>query len=408
MSNHASSQFEQTHTLSAIPPFHVVYGGAHLFKRDTIAKMTTLAQQYWQNYGTLDAIDALFPELDAEQQKHLQNTVAAQLRRCAVSDFRIDFEDGYGQRSDTDEDADAIRTAQEAFAYWQTNTGIEPTKIGIRIRALSTDKDPHAHQRTVRAMRTLHLFVDTFCQLSNNRLPTHFCVTLPKVEHPEESKSLDAVLFDLEKKHHLPYNSIEVELMAESAHFFASSANMRAIVEGAGARLRSIHLGAYDLLSSLRVAAPVQSLGHPWCTASRFQLVSLAAEKNLAIADGAALRLAIAPHKGNAADLSEQQRHENQQAVLAAWQSAKIDVERALYEGIYQGWDLHPSMIPVRLAALHAFFQKNYDAIHARLQKFQEAQERATRIGQQFDDAASIRGIVQFMQQALACGAVAG
>src|SRR5204863_3475586 len=77
-------------------PVHTVYGGAHLFKSDTTQKLGALAlrslDEFAPDAATLgDAIG-----LDPRFRDVVYERVTEKLRREAVEDFRIDFEDGYG------------------------------------------------------------------------------------------------------------------------------------------------------------------------------------------------------------------------------------------------------------------------------------------------------------------------
>src|SRR5687768_18086886 len=86
-------------------PVHTVYGGAQLFKSDTTQRLGALALRALQEYApdarTFGAAIGLNrPEL----AETIYGRVAEKLRREAVEDFRIDFEDGYGNRPDAEED----------------------------------------------------------------------------------------------------------------------------------------------------------------------------------------------------------------------------------------------------------------------------------------------------------------
>lgn len=94
-------------------PVHTVYGGAHLFKADLCAKMGAIAERSLAEFAPDAATLAQAIGLPA----HLADTVYARviekLRREPVEDFRIDFEDGYGNRPDAEEDATADSAAHE-------------------------------------------------------------------------------------------------------------------------------------------------------------------------------------------------------------------------------------------------------------------------------------------------------
>src|SRR5690606_18462621 len=97
-----------------------------------------------------------------------------------VEDFRLDFEDGYGNRPDDEEDATAVSAAQEVSYGMGADT--LPPFVGIRIKPLE-GKLLH------RSLRTLELFVATLVDTAG-RLPPNFVVTLPKISVPEQVSTL--------------------------------------------------------------------------------------------------------------------------------------------------------------------------------------------------------------------------
>ena len=72
--------------------------------------------------------------------------VRAKLEREPVEDFRIDFEDGYGFRSDDEEDADAIKASGE-LAKAFLGKSITPF-CGFRVKSFA----PETHSRAVRTL----------------------------------------------------------------------------------------------------------------------------------------------------------------------------------------------------------------------------------------------------------------
>ncbi|HEV7868031.1 MAG TPA: hypothetical protein VGO90_10140, partial [Chthoniobacteraceae bacterium] len=88
-------------------PVHVVYGGAHLFKADSAQKLGVLARRTLREYAPDAATLAqvLGMSWNAEFAKTVYARTAAKLEREPIEDFRLDFEDGYGNRPDAEEDA---------------------------------------------------------------------------------------------------------------------------------------------------------------------------------------------------------------------------------------------------------------------------------------------------------------
>ena len=122
------------------------------------------------------------------------------------------------------------------------------------------------------------------------------------------------------------------------------------------------------------------------------------------LADGPTTTLPIPPHRS--ASLSREQMGENRAAVHRAWRLHWCGISHALDNGIYQGWDLHPAQLPIRFAAVYAFFLDGVEAASARLQNFIAQAAQATRVGGVFDDAATGQGLLNYFRRAVNCGAI--
>ena len=92
--------------------------------------------------------------------------------------------------------------------------------------------------------------------------------------------------------------------------------------------------------------------------------------------------------------------------VHRAWKMHYDHVRRALDNGFYQGWDLHPAQLVTRYAAVYAFFHETLEESSARLRNFVAKGAQATRIGDVFDDAATAQGLRNHFLRALDCGAI--
>src|SRR5687768_12332788 len=96
-------------------PVHTVYGGAHLFRSDLAPKLGGLALKALDDHAP-DAASfakALALDGDAAFAHVVRDRVVAKLRREPVEDYRIDFEDGYGNRADSEEDSHAVSVARQ-------------------------------------------------------------------------------------------------------------------------------------------------------------------------------------------------------------------------------------------------------------------------------------------------------
>src|SRR5437879_3104693 len=133
-------------------PVHVVYGGAHLFKADAAQKLGAVALKALQEHAPDAATLADAIALDRALADRIYVRVIEKLTREPVEDFRIDFEDGFGNRPDLEEDEHAQRTAAEVAAGMKNGT--LPPSIGIRIKPLNEELKR-------RSFRTVDLFLTT-------------------------------------------------------------------------------------------------------------------------------------------------------------------------------------------------------------------------------------------------------
>lgn len=334
-------------------PVHTVYGGAHLFRHDLASKLGRIALASLEEHRMhLAAAPAVLERVEAK------------LRREPVEDYRIDFEDGYGYRSDEEEDGHARRAAEEVKLGMAEGT--LPPLLGIRVKSL------HAEARH-RAIRTLRIFFDAL-----RETPSGFCVTLPKVVHAEEVETLASVLDDLNV-------SAAIELMIETPQALR---DVRALVQAAGDRPRGAHFGPYDFCSACGVT--VHDLRHRLCVHARNELLIELAGSGMWLSDGPTSELPV----GSATEVAN------------GWRMSWRNINEALADGYFQGWDLHPAQLPVRYAAVFSYFAELLPAAVARYRNFLQQSEQATRVGTAFDDAATVQILKNLFERAVACGAV--
>ena len=381
-------------------PVHVVYGGAHLFRADTAHKIGALAlrslRQQFPDAEALGRVLGLGPLAAAVLAR-----VEQKLAREAVEDFRIDFEDGYGNRSDAEEDGHAVQAARAVAEGLRAVT--LPPFLGLRLKPLTDELAP-------RAVRTLDLFVTALCSATGGALPPGLVVTLPKVQLPEQVAALATVLGRLEERLRLAPGLLKLELMVETpAALIAPDGRvpLRALVAAGNGRCIAAHFGAYDYLSACDLTAAVQSLGHPACDFARQVMQVSLAGSGVRLSDGATNVLPLARHRA-AQDgaLTPAQEQENAGAIHAASALHYRNVRHALAQGYYCGWDLHPAQLPARYAAIAAFFLEGLAQATARLQNFLAQAAQATRVGEVFDDAATGQGLLNFFLRGLGCGAL--
>jgi citrate lyase beta subunit len=338
-------------------PVHVMYGGAHLFKPEIARKLGSLA---------LNALDRWAPtseELDCPAD--ILERVRDKLTREPVEDYRIDFEDGYGVRTDDVEDAHALSVARAVREGY--DAGVLPPFLGIRIK-------PFSGSTRERALKTLRLFLQTV----SYKLPSHFRIALPKVERPEEVAALAMEL----------RGRAWIEVLVETPPVLG---RLRELIDAAGGKLLSAHFGPYDMLASMGIAAPFQRLHHSTCTFARTQMLLAFAGTGVEVVDGPTKVLPTGDDRAS---------------VIAAWQQHRDEILLSMAEGFYQGWDLHPAQLVSRYATVYAFYHRHAPGARARLANFEQASEQAVRLQRQFDDAASARGLRAFLKRGNDCGAI--
>ena len=379
-------------------PVHTVYGGAHLFTSETIIKLGQLAVRSFETYAPDAATFAETLGLPQDLVTTIHELIGEKLRREAVEDFRIDFEDGYGIRPDSEEDGHAVAAAEEVAKGMAAET-LSPF-IGIRIKAFS-------EERHARGIRTLDLFLTTLVTASGGKLPDNFVVTLPKIVAPEQLRTLVEIFNELELKLSLAEGTLKLEMMIETTQSIIASDGaiaMPRLLEAAQGRCSAAHFGAYDYTASCSITAAHQDMLHPACDFARNMMQVALSGTGVWLSDGATNIMPIAPHRGE--NLTPDQIAENKTVVHRAWKLHYDHCRHSLANGFYQGWDLHPAQLPTRYAAVFAFFLEGLAAASERLRNFVEKAAQATLIGDVFDDAATGQGLLNYFLRAINCGAI--
>src|SRR5437870_2306269 len=158
---------------------HTVYGGAHLFKSDSPQKLGAVALRTLEEYApnSVALARALGTSGDEKLWQVIYERIAEKLRREPVEDFQLDFEDGYGNRLDAEEDEHAALAAREVGRGMEE--GRLPPFLGIRLKPLNEDL-------RARSTRTLDVFLTALTKSTGAKLPDNFVVTVPKIELPEQ------------------------------------------------------------------------------------------------------------------------------------------------------------------------------------------------------------------------------
>jgi citrate lyase beta subunit len=415
-------------------PVHTVYGGAHLFKSDSAGRLGALARRSLDQFAPdflsfakaikLAGADGLPDSLedDSGLQNRLEtngeqvrrenrpawfahaiyNRVSEKLRREPVEDFRIDFEDGYGNRPDDEEDGHAASAALEVATGMENGT--LPPFIGIRIK-------PFTEELRARSMRTLDIFVSTLVEKSGGRLPENFVVTQPKITIPEQVSALADLFEVLEQANGLQAGSLKLEMMIETTQSVINARgeiNLPLLLAAARGRCVAAHFGTYDYTASCSITAAHQHMMHPACDFAKHMMQVSFAGTGIWLSDGATNIMPVAPHRFSegGTPLTPEQIAENRDVVHRAWRLHYGHIQHSLENAFYQGWDLHPAQLPTRYAAVYAFFLESLDAASERLKNFVDKAAKATLVGDVFDDAATGQGLLNYFLRAINCGAL--
>ncbi len=408
---------------------HTVYGGANLFKSDTCVKMGEVAlkslQTYAPDFVTLAKVLEMegHEDLPIDEKKiaklvkklHKMNAadrknnpawlahtvytrIVEKLKTEPVEDFRIDFEDGFGNRPDEEEDATAVNAAIE-LAAGMANQTISPF-IGIRIKPFTEDLKN-------RGVRTLDIFLTTLLEKTGRQLPGNFIVMLPKVTIPEQVTTMVRLLEIIERKNNLPGGALKMETMVEATQIIMDDEGrnplMKIIRAGEG-RLIAAHFGTYDYTASCGITAKYQTMAHPVCDFAHHMTKVALGGTGIFLSDGATNVMPVAPHRGE--KLTVKQLKENRQSVHNAWRTGYNHTMHSLINGFYQGWDLNPAQLPMRYAATYHFFLSSMDDATHRLKTFVDRAAISTLTGDIFDDAATGQGLLNFFLKAMNCGAI--
>jgi citrate lyase beta subunit len=382
-------------------PVHTVYGGAQLFSADSAPKLGAIALRAMDQYA--DEPSALGAALGIHDHPALDliyERVRDKLDREPIEDFRIDFEDGYGNRTDEEEDEHAAVVAREVVTGMRDGT-LSPF-IGVRVKPLN-------EELRGRAIRTLDLVMTALVE--GGGIPERWILTIPKITIIEQVEYTVATLRQLERSLGLSDGSLKFEVMVETPQIVLDPTGrslLPRILDASDGRCRGAHFGTYDYTASCNITAAYQHMQHPACEFAKQFMQAAFAGTDVWLSDGSTTVLPVPIHRQEKGGppLSMDERVENAASVHSAWRMHFDDVRHSLEGGFYQGWDLHPAQLVTRYAALYSFFLDGIDAAGVRLSNFIGKAAQATLVGDVFDDAATGQGLLNFFLRGINSGAI--
>lgn len=397
---------------------HTFYGGAHLFRETTLARMAKVGQQGFDTFfPTPEALGAWYaqvfklrtsatdvaensilgegcvqsemPAFSNDELSKIHGQLQACITRKYIEDYRIDFEDGYGIHEHAEEITEAKRCA----------------KVLVQIVAAAKDKDdlpefgirlkPFSGAHRDHSVRLLGHFFDALQQeIDLNQLP-RFWVTLPKIRDAAEGASLLRMLQSLEAELGLAPDTFGLEMLFETLESIQALGQPEQLLAwvpqvqaGICRRPSALVLGTFDTCAEWGIAALNQGHQHPLMDQVRLQALTWGNQVGAYVVDS--ITRAVPQLSGPIDPLVVHGRH----------------VLHSLAMGVSAGWDIHPLQVLARHAVRLAVISAGLPQAISRLKQFLTAQTHASRVGAAFDDLATVRGLMAQLTQAEALGLV--
>jgi citrate lyase beta subunit len=354
-------------------PVHTVYVPADRY-RGTVCRDWGEAA-----LGTLDEHRSIFAALVNEQGADavdLESRVRSKLVNEPVEDLRVDFEDGYGARSDEVEDGHASSAARDLAT--SVREGTAAPFFGIRMKCLE------APTRR-RGLRTLAIVVG---ELVAAQAPLDgFVTTLPKATSVDQVTAMVHICEQLEQTFSLDVGTVRFEIQVETPQAILGpdgTALVARMVHAADGRCTALHYGTYDYSAFCGIAAEYQSMAHPVADYAKLVMQAAAAGTGVRLSDGSTNILPVG----------------DDEAVRDAWRLHLGLVRRSLERGYYQGWDMHPAQLPTRYAATFGFYRDGLPRAAGRLRNYLDHTGSGV-----LDEPATARALADHLLRAANCGA---
>jgi len=354
-------------------PVHTVYVPADRYRSTVCREWGDAA------LATLDEHNSIFAALVDEQGADavdLESRVRSKLVSEPVEDLRVDFEDGYGARSDEVEDGHASSAARDLAT--SIREGRAAPFFGIRMKCLE------APTRR-RGLRTLAIVVG---ELVAAQAPLDgFVTTLPKATSVDQVTAMVHICEQLEQTFNLGVGTLRFEIQVETPQAILGpdgTAVVARMVHAADGRCTALHYGTYDYSAFCGIAAEYQSMAHPVADYAKLVMQAAAAGTGVRLSDGSTNILPVG----------------DDEAVRDAWRLHLGLVRRSLERGYYQGWDMHPAQLPTRYAATFGFYRDGLPRAAGRLRNYLDHTGSGV-----LDEPATARALADYLLRAANCGA---
>jgi citrate lyase beta subunit len=352
-------------------PVHTCYIPADRYHRHAHREWGDIALDALTTHGKRPRHFAHLIDADVDAIEEIWPALLEKLQSEPIEDLRVDFEDGYGRRDDSEED-DHVAQALESMC-----TNATPF-IGARIKSFeAVTRD--------RALATLDQLVSG---LARHGFPDEFVITLPKVSAVEQVEVMADACATLEKQNSLKPGSLHFEIQIEMPQAIIGpdgSAPAARFIDAADGRLTAFHYGTYDYSAAVGISAAFQTLDHPAADFAKSMLQVVTAQTGVRLSDGSTNIIPI----GDAREVED------------AWRNHYRLVRRSLARGIYQGWDLHGAQLPTRFAAVFTFYREHADKAAERLRAYLDRAESGT-----MDEPATAIALAGYFLRGVDAGAI--
>ncbi len=272
-------------------PVHTVYGGAQVFRSDTAPRLGALARRSLEEYAPEAGDFARALGLPGTLAATIYDRVAEKLSREPVEDFRIDFEDGYGNRPDAEEDGHAESAAVEVAR------GLD----GRNASALRRNPDQAVHRRAEGARRPHARPLPDRADPRDRRAPAG-----ELRRHASESHGAGTGLRAraAPRPARAPPPPARTSPSVRDHGRDAAGGPRRGgdgvdpgLVGASRRRCVAAHFGTYDYTASLNITAAYQTMTHPACDFAKSVLQVALAGTGVWISDGSTNVLPVPPHR---------------------------------------------------------------------------------------------------------------
>lgn len=374
-------------------PVHTVYLPADSYIPEAMKEWGRLAADSVSELGLRTLGELVAPAgAPPEMIAQVVDSVQLKLSNEPIEDLRLDFEDGFGERPEAEEDEWAVRAAKSVAEA--VRNGTAPPFIGIRFKSFE------AATRN-RGLRTLDLFLTTLVRsgglreagLSEDGLPRGLILTLPKVSTFDQVEVMVLTCERLEIALGLPAGRLRFEVQMETAPMILGAdgvSPLPGMLHRTGGRVEALHYGTYDYSDSLQIAAAYQSMEHPAADYAKAVMQVAVAGTGVRLSDGSTNILPAG---------DEEQK-------LVAWRLHTRLVRRSLERGYYQGWDLHPAQLPTRFLAMYFFYREGFASAALRLRLYLNRSGPGIEASTVADEPATARALARFVHRGVLCGAI--